>query len=220
MKKIASVALSAALLLTLFAGCGAKETAPETTVAPETTMAPETTVAPEAEVDPETTEAEELPAAKNAAEEVMTDPSMPEPNEAGKMILKIYENHPPVEMPLVITNLDVNDADVLSTNTGLTDGSKIAEGAVSEPMMGQPYSLVLLKVKDPADAVDVAVEMYDNINMRKWVCMEADTKIAGAYEDMAFLFMVSSDFAQSVSVESMMDSFKIAVGGEVSEIKG
>ena len=44
MKKFASIALCAAMLLTLFAACGAKETAPETTLAPETTAAPETTL--------------------------------------------------------------------------------------------------------------------------------------------------------------------------------
>ena len=202
MKKFASIALCAAMLLTLFAACGAKETAHETTLAPETTAAPETTLAPEdtqAEDDFEMPEAEEL-------------------NEAGKFIEKVYENHVALDLPIMTTNLDISDADLLVYNTGLTASDKLAEGAVSELMMGQPYSMVVLKVKDAADAAAVAQEMFDNIDQRKWICVEADTKTVGYAGDLVFLFMVGSDFDENVSTQSMMDAFKAASGMEVTEI--
>ena len=206
MKKFASIALSAAMLLTLFAGCGAKETAPETTVAPETTAAPETTVVPDETMLPENTD------------DVMEIPGAEDLNETGKFIEKIYENHAALDLPIMTTNLNIEDPDLLVYNTGLTASDKLAEGAVSELMMGQPYSMVVLKVKDAADAAAVAQEMFDNIDQRKWICVEADTKTVGYAGDLVFLFMVGSDFDENVSTQSMMEAFKAAAGAEVTEI--
>ena len=199
MKKFASITLSAALLLTLFAGCGAKETAPETTV-PET-LAPETTVAPE------------------ATEEVLEGQESAELTELEKLVQTIYENHAETDLPIMTTVLDVNDPDLLAYNTGLASADKLAAGVVSELMMGQPYSLVLLQVKDPADAAAVAQEMFDSIDQRKWICVEADTKIAGYYDDIVMAFMVGSDFSEDVSTQSMMEAFKAAAGKDVTVIE-
>ena len=206
MKKFASIALCAAMLLTLLAACGAKETTPETTLAPETTVAPETTEAPETTAAPEENE------------DAFEDPTLEELNETGKFIEKIYENHAALDLPIMTTNLDIANPDLLTYNTGLTSADRLAEGAVSELMMGQPYSMVLLKVKDAADAAAVAQELFDNIDQRKWICVEADTKTVGYAGDLVFLFMVGSDFDENVSVDTMMDAFKAAVGTEVTEI--
>ena len=52
---------------------------------------------------------------------------------------------------------------------------KVDAAVVSEPMTGsQAYSLVLLRLKDKADAREIADSMEENISMRKWVCVEAD----------------------------------------------
>lgn len=208
MKKIATLALSAAMLLTLFAGCGSKETVPETTAAPETTVAPETTMAPETEGMEET-----------EGTDMLEETEAVELNDMGKLIETIYANHKELDLPIMTTNLDVADTNALTYNTGLTSGDKIAEGAVSELMMGQPYSLVVLKVKNAADTAAVAQEMFDNIDQRKWVCVEADSKIGGYYDDVAFLFMVGSDFSEDVTVQSMMDAFKAAAGTDVTVIE-
>ena len=199
MKKFAAITLSAALLLTLFAGCGAKETAPETTAAPETTLAPETTVAPETEEVLDGTEAVEL-------------------SELGELIEKIYANHKEVDLPMMTQDLDLANMDLVTMNTGLTSAEKVSAIAVSEPMMGQPFSLVLLKVKDAADAADVAQQVYDGVDQRKWICMEADTKIGGYYDDIVMFFMVGSDFADVATTESMMTAFKAAAGKDVTVI--
>ena len=199
MKKFASIALSAALLLTLFAGCGAK--APAETEAPETTLAPETTVAPE------------------ATEEVLDEQGSAELTELEKLAESIYKNHAETDLPIMTTVLNVTDPDLLAYNTGLASGDKLEAGAVSELMMGQPYSLVLLKVKDAADTAAVAQEMFDSIDQRKWICVEADTKIAGYYDDIAMVFMVGSDFSEDVSTQSMMEAFKAAAGKDVTVIE-
>ena len=204
MKKFASIALCAAMLLTLLAACGAKETAPETTLAPETTVAPETTLAPETEVAPETGD--------------MDMPENTEMTELEQLVENIYANHADVELPLMTQVLDLADIDLVTYNTGLQSTDGITEIVVSEPMMGQPYSLILAKVQDSASAAEVAQKIYDSVDMRKWVCMEADTKIGGYTGDIAMFFMVSSDFVDTATTESMFAAFEAAVGTEVTEI--
>ena len=51
----------------------------------------------------------------------------------------------------------------------------IAEGSYSEPMMGsRAHSMVMLKVKDGVDAVEVANMVFENIDTRKWICVTAE----------------------------------------------
>ena len=134
------------------------------------------------------------------------------------VIEKINEKHPAVELPLMTMALDLTDADALAYNTGLSSADKITEAAVSEPMMGQAYSLVLVRVEDAAEAEAVAKEMLDNVDTRKWVCNHADTKVAAAYGDVAMFFMVSSEFAQQATTNTVLEAFKAVCPGEVKVI--
>lgn len=136
-----------------------------------------------------------------------------------EVIASINEKHAAVELPLMSMTLDLSDLDGLTYNTGLTSADKVAEAAVSEPMMGQPYSLVLVRVKDAADAEAVAKEMLEKIDTRKWVCMEADTKTAAYYGDVVMFFMVSSEFAAQATTATMLDAFKAVCPGQVTEVQ-
>lgn len=130
----------------------------------------------------------------------------------------INEKHAAMELPLMVMSLDLADVENFGYYTCFTSTDDFVDAAYCEPMMGQPYSLVLLRVKEGVDAKTVAQEMYDNMNMRKWVCMEADTKTAAAYGDVAMFFMVNSDFADQVTTTSMMDAFKTVCGEGVTVI--
>lgn len=134
------------------------------------------------------------------------------------LIDKIYENHKDIELSLITTEIDLTDGDMLSYQTGLSSDDPIAEAAISETMMGQPYSLVLVRAKSAADAAAIAQKMYDSIDTRKWICMEADTKTAAYCGDVAMFFMVDSAFADSVTTDSILDAFRTACTGEVSVI--
>ncbi len=125
---------------------------------------------------------------------------------------KIYENHAPIALNTMTAAVDITDGNMLKYQTGLSSGDKLSEAVVSEAMMGQPYSLVLARVKDAADAAAVAQEMYDNIDQRKWICVEADTKTAAYCEDIVMLFMVGSDFSDSATTESMVEAFQKTCG--------
>lgn len=203
MKKFAFSALTVALMLAMLVGCGKKEPAEV-----PTTQAPTT----EAVTQPvETDAADETTEAIDGTEAV-------EATELEKLMDSLYAAHKELELPLMTTVLDLTSNDMVKYNTGLTTGEKLSEAVVSEPMMGQAYSLVLAKVKDAADAEAVAKEMYENIDTRKWVCVEADTKTAAFSGDTVMLFMVNSDFADSVTTDSILEAFKTVAGGEVTEI--
>lgn len=135
-----------------------------------------------------------------------------------EVIESIKGEHAAMELPLMTLPLDLTDVDGLTYNTGLESADKVAEAAVCEPMMGQPFSLVLVRVKDAADAESVAKEMLEKIDTRKWVCMEADTKTAAYYGDVAMFFMVNSEFASQVTTATMLDAFKAVCGGTVTEV--
>ncbi len=87
-------------------------------------------------------------------------------------------------------------------------------------MMGsQAYSMVLVRVSDSANAASVAQTMKDNINPRKWICVEADDIKAASKGDLALFFMVDSAFADTVTASEIMEAFKSVCGGSLdSEI--
>ena len=128
------------------------------------------------------------------------------------IIADMYKNHS-VDLALDTNTIDISDADMLKMFTGLDSSDGIAEAAVSEPMMSsQAYSLVLVRVKDASDAAKTAEAMKNGINPRKWICVEADD-IASAYAgNVVMLFMVSSDFADTVTSAQMVDAFNAVAG--------
>ena len=134
------------------------------------------------------------------------------------LIQVMYENHKDLEMPMQVMAVDPADTDMISFNFGLENGDKLSDAAISEPMMGQPYSLILVRVKNASDASDVAKQMLNNIDTRKWICMEADTKTAAVCGDIAMFFMVNSEFADTVTTQTMEEAFAAAVGGAVTTV--
>ena len=136
-----------------------------------------------------------------------------------EIIAKIYENHQALKLNVMSTELDLSDADAVAYCTGLESGDKLSAAWVSEPMMGsQAYSLVVARVKDAADAPEVAKEMYDKVNTAKWICVDADTKTAAYSGDVVMFFMVGSQFAESATTDTMLEAFKTVCGGSVTVV--
>lgn len=138
---------------------------------------------------------------------------------AAEIISMIYEKKP-VDLDLETDTLDLSDADAVKLIAGLSSTDGIKEIAVSEPMMGsQAYSMVLVRVSDSANAASVAQTMKDNIDPRKWICVEADDIKAASKGDLALFFMVDSEFADTVTASEIMEAFKSVCGGSLdSEI--
>lgn len=138
-----------------------------------------------------------------------------------EIIEKIYEQFPVADLPLGTIEIDLGDADAVKMFTGLDSADKVDAAAASESMMGaQAYSLVVVKVKDAADADAVAAEMKNGIDQRKWICVEADDLRVAAAGDTAVLMMVSSQHADVVTAADIIDAFgTVADGLELNEVK-
>ena len=193
MKKIALI-LSLVLML---AACGT--TAPETTAPAETTTPVETTV------PVETTE----PAIESEPEFVLSATE--------ELLNKIYENVT-VELPLMTMPIDLADEYAVPTFTGAETAEGMIEGAFSESMIGaQAYSLSLVKCESAEKAAELAQTMFDNIDTRKWVCVEATEKQAVVAGDLAFFVMLNPEYG--VTSDAIVEAFTTVAGGEVTIIK-
>ena len=131
-----------------------------------------------------------------------------------EIIDMIYGECPVADLPLGTIEIDLADADAVKMFTGLDSADKIDSAAASESMMGaQAYSLVVVKVKDAADAEAVATEMMNGIDQRKWICVEADDLRVAAAGDTVVLMMVSSQHADVVTAEGIINGFEAVAGG-------
>ena len=136
-----------------------------------------------------------------------------------EIIEKIYAQKTVEFTPVTLTPDDPDYGAMWDWNyyTGLADGSKVKEAAVSEPMIGSiAFSLVVLRVNDAADAKTVAQEMKDGINTRKWMCVEAGDLQVAAFSDVVMLIMVDEAFAgDGLTSQAFVDAFKAVCGADL-----
>ena len=93
------------------------------------------------------------------------------------MINTIYNELGDTLPALDFQNID-SSTESFKYYTGLSDSTNVEFFVVSEPLMNaQAYSLVVLKVKDTSKIETMKQEMYNNINMAKWLCVSAISNI-------------------------------------------
>lgn len=200
MKKFVSIALVLAMMLTL-AACGGKD-ADTTTAAPTTeATVPTTEIATEAPTDAPATEGEtEAPVADTTTLE--------------GIINSIYAVNP-VEFMAGSIGIDLTDTSedglwTLKAFTGLDNADMISEAMASEAMIGSiPFSMVLVRVVDAANAEAVADAMKAGIDQRKWICVEADDLLVTACGDVVMLVMIGSE---NGNAQSFVDAFASVMG--------
>ena len=118
----------------------------------------------------------------------------------------IYQLQPVEAMGIETVAVDLTDESWYGYLAGLTPDNvgKADAAVVSEPMTGsQAYSLVLLRLKDKADAREIADSMEENISMRKWVCVEADKARVVSFDDKLLYVMADSEL---VDVDLLADA--------------
>lgn len=128
-----------------------------------------------------------------------------------EIIEKIYTEKSVEFAPMTLTPDDPDYGSMWDWTyyTGLSDGSKVKEAAVSEPMMGSiPFSLVVLRVNDAGDAKAVAEEMKAGIDTRKWICVEAGSLQVAGYGDVVMLIMCDD-------AKPFVDAFKAVCGADL-----
>lgn len=198
MKKFVSILLALVMVLSL-AACGGSKDADATTAATETTAAPESTAAP----------TEETVETEAATEEVIPEA---DPESLEGIINAVYEIQP-VQFMTGNIGIDLTDTSedglwTLKAFTGLDNADLISEAWASEAMIGSiPYSMVLVRVTDAANAETVAENMKNGIDTRKWICVEASDLKVTASGDVVMLIMLDGD------AQSFVDAFATVMGG-------
>ena len=130
---------------------------------------------------------------------------------------RIMEQNPAEFMGAVIP-VDLRDTSeeglwALKSYTGLDTADKITDVAVYEPMTGaQAFSLVLLRVVDAKDAENIARQMKENIDPRKWICVGADQVMAAGYADVVMFIMLNSEMGKTA--QSYVDAFANLCGSQ------
>lgn len=192
--KTSLLALAMAAAISL-AACGASSQSAVATPAPTAT--------------PETSTAEE------GMTEEATPAETPAPDaELSAMVDSIYEAYPVELMMMQTTAIDLNDEAWLTYNTGLSaeQADLVASGVKSESMTGsQAYTLVLLRLKDAADAQTVADTMLEKMDPARWVCVMADKMRVATFDDKVLFVMTDSELTD---IDALFDAVPGALGVE------
>lgn len=120
--------------------------------------------------------------------------------ELAGLVDKLYAAHPVDLMMLTTSAVNLEDESWCTYNTGLDAemAAKVDAGVLSESLTGsQAYSLVFLRVKDPADAQAVADAVLNNIQMNKWVCTMADKARVATFGDKVLFVMSNSELTDA-----------------------
>lgn len=133
-----------------------------------------------------------------------------------ELLNKIYENVT-VDLPLMTLPVDLSDEFAVSTYLGMDGADAVKEASVSESMIGaQAYSVVLARLNDAAQAETVAQTMFDNIDTRKWICVEATEKQAVVCGDLVLFVMLGPEYG--VTCDQIVDAFTTVCGGTVGTV--
>ena len=118
-------------------------------------------------------------------------------------------------MPIDLTDTSEDGLWMLKDNTGLENADNITDAAVFGPMMGSiAFSMVMVRTAEGVDVKAVAETMKNNIDPRKWICVEADDLQVVSYGDVIMLIMVDSQ--NGMTSQSFVDAFAQVCGGTVT----
>ncbi len=105
------------------------------------------------------------------------------------IMTKVYENVPEDERPMMLSNIEITDENIESYL-----GTKIEykEAIASESMTGSiAHSVVLVRVKDNTDVEKAMTKIKENVNPRKWICVEAENVIVKNKGNLIILIMAN-----------------------------
>ena len=115
---------------------------------------------------------------------------------------KVYADVPENERPMMLGNIEITDENVVGF-LGTAD-IEYEEALASESMTGSiPHSVVLVRVKDGANVEAIKEKIEENVNPRKWICVEAEEVEVESQGNLIILIMSSES-----TVEKIENSFK------------
>lgn len=109
---------------------------------------------------------------------------------------KVYAGIPDEERPMMLTNIELTKENI-KDYIG-TDDIEFEKALASESGVGSiAHSVVLIRTKEGTDIEKLKKEIKDNVNPRKWICVEAENVYIENKGDLVILIM-SGDLADDI----------------------
>lgn len=100
------------------------------------------------------------------------------------------------DLPMLATT-EINDEN-LSYYLGV-ESLDYKEAVASEPMIGSiAHSIVVVRMNEGADIEKAKQEIKDNVDPRKWICVEAESVFVESKGDVIILIMSSNEKAEKI----------------------
>ena len=107
---------------------------------------------------------------------------------------KVYANIPEEELPMMLGNIELTSENIEGF-IGTAD-VKYTEAIANESMTGSiAHSVVLLRLENESDAAVAVKTIKDNVNPRKWICVEASKVIVKNRGNVVILIMSTDELA-------------------------
>lgn len=122
---------------------------------------------------------------------------------ANEIIEKLYEGVNKDDLPMLTTTK-------VETNIEYYIGTKdidYKEIVTSEPMIGSiPYSVVVVKLNEGADVEKAKKLIKENVNPRKWICVDAEIVTVDNIGDTILLVMMDEEYDELA--KKIQENFK------------
>ena len=114
-----------------------------------------------------------------------------------EIMTKVYADVPEDERPMMLTNIEVTEENV--ENYLGTKDIEYEEALASESAVGSiAHSVVLVRMKDGANIEDAKKKIEENVNPRKWICVEAEDVVVKNKGNLIILIMSSSNYIEKI----------------------
>lgn len=101
------------------------------------------------------------------------------------------------------THFSVSNANEGKYYSGISESASLVEDDAvwneNAMMGGAPFSMVIVKLKDAKDGDTVKNEVFNGVNMRKWVCRNADYLITVNNGNYVLMVMCSKDTCEKIA---------------------
>ena len=114
-----------------------------------------------------------------------------------EIMTKVYADVPEDERPMMLTNIEVTEENI--ENYLGTKDFEYEEALASESAVGSiAHSVVLVRMKDGANIEDAKKKIEENVNPRKWICVEAEDVVVKNKGNLIILIMSSSNYIEKI----------------------